>query len=98
MTYYKISKDQEQDEIRVICHLITKEIKDYYEDSFSLSDLVFKTGRSPEKIRKIIEVDMPKLGYQFIWEASPDMCEPDLDEEIQISDNHIRIYARLRGI
>ena len=98
MTYYKISKDKEQQEINLVANLIKYEIKNYNEDSFPLSDLVFQTGRSPAKIRKILEVDMPKFGYQFVWEASPDMCEPDLDEEIQISDNHIRIYARLRGM
>ena len=93
MTYYQ-SQNKEAEK-NLICRVILNEIKNWNEDTFSISNLEFVTGRSPAIIRHVIDVEMPKHGYEFSYEADPEMCTPDLDEEIQTPDQHIRIYARL---
>ena len=92
MTYYEsANKDAE---IHLICRTILNDIENWNEDKFSISDLVFKTGRSPATIRNAIAKGMTGRGYEFAYEANPEMCEPDLDEEIQIPDQHVRVYVR----
>jgi len=93
--YYQSRKDRKDAEINLICRIISNDVQNYNEDLFSISELEFRTGRSPATIRQIIDIELPKRGYELSYEAAPEMCTPDLDEEIQIPDQHIRIYARL---
>lgn len=92
MTYYE-AKNKDAD-INLICRAILNDMDNWNEDKFSISDLVFRTGRSPATVRNAIEDGMSKRGYEFAYQADPEMCTPDLDEEIQIPDQHVRVYVR----
>jgi len=95
MTYYEAREEQKEREAYIICRVVLDKHENWGEDTFSMSDLEFRTGRSQGTIRSIMDAELPKRGYEFVYEADPEMCTPDPDEEIQIPDQHIRIYARL---
>jgi hypothetical protein len=95
MTYYEAKKEQKEREAYIICRVVLNDFENWGEDKFSMSDLEFRTGRSQGTIRRIMDAELPKRGFEFFYEASPEMCTPDLDEEIQIPDQHIRVYLHL---
>ena len=92
LTYYTSSADTNIEK-EYLCSVVLREVNEYRDTSFS--NLVFLTGRSPAAIRHIIEVELPKRGHSFVYKSEFCLCEPDPDDEIQISNQHVYIWVYL---
>ena len=90
-TWLNTSAEMQQNETNYLCDVILREIHRY--EDMSLNSFVFMTGRSPAAIRHIIDVELPKRGHSFVYKSQLVMCEPDLDEEIQIPNQDIHIWV-----
>jgi hypothetical protein len=85
---------EEEREIRYLADAIIQKVVDEGHESVSIYDFSFWFGRSPALIRKVMETELVERGYKFIFEAAPEMCEPE-PWETQIADQHIHLYVSI---